>query len=575
MGTLVNLASGKHWSSYPYAVVPTYTSSDVTGSCTCTVVGDAAYVTGYVTPGLASSDLVAFTGLPAPKVDVYTSVSGYSNTTQAEMKITTGASSLRICASEVPANSYKFGFSYPLLDPTEIEYIVVADSLVTVTYLAGFTCTCTDGTTTLTAGDTSGSYTFKLPNSGTWTFSCTDGTSTYTNSLTTVTGRSYSIVIGIAHIIVTTHENATVSVSLNGEYERQELTSTGTVDFQVNYFGNWTVTSTWDGKTYTDTAYIGAYGDVAYTSFEYKCTVIVKSPASSSLPAYLEITQGQTTYTPTATITSYSFDLPVKGTWSVKCTWDGKDYTDTVEFTDYGDTSGGKKEITFTYNATITVTCPSGSTGYATMSGYSNQNMDTSTHVITVPKTGSWEVYCSCYGETKHQTVNVQTYGGNNPISFTFWDGVLYNYGVEDTAHCGGWMVSDQQVNSEASKKSDHIYLKAWMIYTGEYTTKAKTQTVNAVNLTGFRTLAVDHVQYSTSKSSDKPRIGISTSGVSLSSPNSGWTRYVSGEVSTVTHTTYVDISDITGSYFITILQDRYFGGGPCETNVQKVYLIR
>lgn len=40
---------------------------------------------------------------------------------------------------------------------------------IAVTYPAGSTCTCTDGATTLTAPDTSGSYTFTVPNAGTWT----------------------------------------------------------------------------------------------------------------------------------------------------------------------------------------------------------------------------------------------------------------------------------------------------------------------------------------------------------------------------------------------------------------------
>ena len=46
---------------------------------------------------------------------------------------------------------------------------------ISITYPAGSTCTCSDGTTTLSAPDTSGTWTCIVPNAGTWTVSSTDG----------------------------------------------------------------------------------------------------------------------------------------------------------------------------------------------------------------------------------------------------------------------------------------------------------------------------------------------------------------------------------------------------------------
>lgn len=46
---------------------------------------------------------------------------------------------------------------------------------INITYPSGSTCTATDGTTTLTAPDTSGTWTCIVPNAGTWTVSSTDG----------------------------------------------------------------------------------------------------------------------------------------------------------------------------------------------------------------------------------------------------------------------------------------------------------------------------------------------------------------------------------------------------------------
>lgn len=49
---------------------------------------------------------------------------------------------------------------------------------IAVTYPAGSVCTCTNGNTTLTAPDTSGSVTFDVDRAGTWTVTVTDGANT-------------------------------------------------------------------------------------------------------------------------------------------------------------------------------------------------------------------------------------------------------------------------------------------------------------------------------------------------------------------------------------------------------------
>lgn len=46
---------------------------------------------------------------------------------------------------------------------------------INITYPAGSTCTCSDGTTTLSAPDTSGTWACIVPNAGTWTVGSTDG----------------------------------------------------------------------------------------------------------------------------------------------------------------------------------------------------------------------------------------------------------------------------------------------------------------------------------------------------------------------------------------------------------------
>lgn len=58
---------------------------------------------------------------------------------------------------------------------------------INITYPAGSTCTCSDGTTTLSAPDTSGTWTCIVPNAGTWTATATDGVENTSESVSITT----------------------------------------------------------------------------------------------------------------------------------------------------------------------------------------------------------------------------------------------------------------------------------------------------------------------------------------------------------------------------------------------------
>ena len=75
-------------------------------------------------------------------------------------------------------------------------------SIIAVTYPEGSVCTCTDGTKTLKAKDTSGKAIFNVPSAGTWTVSCTDGSSTVSKSVTiTAPGQVESVKLSYALIL--------------------------------------------------------------------------------------------------------------------------------------------------------------------------------------------------------------------------------------------------------------------------------------------------------------------------------------------------------------------------------------
>lgn len=70
---------------------------------------------------------------------------------------------------------------------------------INITYPAGSTCTCSDGATTLSAPDTSGTWACIVPNAGTWTVTSTSGTETDSKDVTITTdGQSTSVELSYA-----------------------------------------------------------------------------------------------------------------------------------------------------------------------------------------------------------------------------------------------------------------------------------------------------------------------------------------------------------------------------------------
>ena len=83
---------------------------------------------------------------------------------------------------------------------TEVKQYTVTltyfSATISVTYPAGSTCTCSNGADTLTAPNTTGSYTFTVPSAGTWTVKSTNGTDTAQQAVSiTTNGQSASVTL--------------------------------------------------------------------------------------------------------------------------------------------------------------------------------------------------------------------------------------------------------------------------------------------------------------------------------------------------------------------------------------------
>lgn len=84
----------------------------------------------------------------------------------------------------------------------QTEYTVTIaffSATINITYPTGSTCTCSDGATTLSAPDTSGTWACIVPNAGTWTVTSTSGTETDSKAVTITTdGQSTSVELSYA-----------------------------------------------------------------------------------------------------------------------------------------------------------------------------------------------------------------------------------------------------------------------------------------------------------------------------------------------------------------------------------------
>ena len=84
-------------------------------------------------------------------------------------------------------------------------------AVIGVTYPSGSTCTCTNGTKTLKAKDTSGTAIFNVPSTGTWTVTATNGDKTASKSVSiTAEGQTVAIELKYEAVLV---DNGTVVVT--------------------------------------------------------------------------------------------------------------------------------------------------------------------------------------------------------------------------------------------------------------------------------------------------------------------------------------------------------------------------
>lgn len=122
---------------------------------------------------------------------------------------------------------------------------------INITYPAGSTCTCSDGTTTLSAPDTSGTWACIVPNAGTWTVTSTSGAETDSKAVT-ITTDGQSISVELSYALFLFKPNAPSDI-IAGEWE-MPANSTVTAEAELtvksvnNYNGNRSISARTKGR---------------------------------------------------------------------------------------------------------------------------------------------------------------------------------------------------------------------------------------------------------------------------------------------------------------------------------------
>lgn len=109
--------------------------------------------------------------------------------------------------------AYKQINAYIYKNSSWVQFSTAFSATITVTYPAGSTCTATYGSYTITAPNTTGSWTCTVPYSGDWTISCTNGTETESSTVSiTTNGQSTSVTL--SYLLPYFYENGNKTVTL-------------------------------------------------------------------------------------------------------------------------------------------------------------------------------------------------------------------------------------------------------------------------------------------------------------------------------------------------------------------------
>lgn len=232
------------------------------------------------------------------------------------------------------------------------------------------------------------------------------------------------------------------------------------------------------------------------------------------------------------------------GTWTVTITGDGKTaQKNVVVTTDYS------TMIAF-FAATINITYPAGSTCTCSDGTTTLSAPDTSgTWACIVPNAGTWTAAATDGVENTSESVSITTDGQTVAVELSYYT-YLFKPNTDTTNVTGGW-----QLNSNGSLDSAGDQLVATFTNAYNHDRAFNVATINKIDFTEFTTLVA------TCKAADKNNAAPRSATFAVASTQSGFnnagtasTKIASTTFSNSTTTVTIDVSGISGSYYVTFV---------------------
>lgn len=232
------------------------------------------------------------------------------------------------------------------------------------------------------------------------------------------------------------------------------------------------------------------------------------------------------------------------GTWTVTITGDGKTaQKNVVVTTDYSTV------IAF-FAATINITYPAGSTCTCSDGTTTLSAPDTSgTWACIVPNAGTWTAAATDGVENTSESVSITTDGQTVAVELSYYT-YLFKPNTDTTNVTGGW-----QLNSNGSLDSAGDQLVATFTNAYNHDRAFNVATINKIDFTEFTTLVA------TCKAANKNNAAPRSATFAVASTQSGFnnagtasTKIASTTFSNSTNTVTIDVSGISGSYYVTFV---------------------
>lgn len=317
---------------------------------------------------------------------------------------------------------------------TIYEKIEFFEATLDITYPDGCYCTCSCGDLTVTSPDTSGKWTYTVPDAGTWTVACVNNGFIKSKTVDVTVDKETKVVdidYFLASINVLYSEDCECSiVSDNGVFYAPD--ASGSWVFEVFEPGTYTVACVTAVGSKTETVEITNDWQIEYVNLtEFEAYINITYPAGATCTCSDE----RTTYTATNTSGSWTLIVPRTGTWTVRAWNNEQEVSEIVTITGDGQHEDVLVKffaatINITYPAGAVCTCTDGTTRYTApdSNGYWE---------LTVPRANEWLIQVNLNGSSISGSVNIERDGQIVNKTVKFFEAIInITYPVGATCIC-------------------------------------------------------------------------------------------------------------------------------------------